>query len=73
MQSLYIDLTDNPDASPQPIHLGFRSGINHLRSYLRSLEEIGINHVAINLRFNQMEIETTLKVLADKILPDFNI
>lgn len=71
-QSLYIDLLDNPNAAPEPIHLGFRSGTNHLRSYLNSLQEIGINHVAINLRFNQADIETTLERLADEILPDFS-
>ena len=72
VQSLYIDLVDAPGASPQPIHLGFRSGINHLRSYLKSLEEIGINHVTLNLRFNQADIETTLKRLADELLADFS-
>ena len=70
-QSLYIDLTEDPDTPPQPIHLGFRSGANHLRAYLVSLQEIGVNHVAINLRFNQADIETTMKRLADDILPDF--
>ena len=71
VQSLYVDLVDDPDAAPHTIHLGFRSGVNHLRTYLKSLEEIGINHVALNLRFNQADIETTLKRLADELLPDF--
>ena len=70
-QSLYIDLTEDPDTPPQPIHLGFRSGASHLRAYLVSLQEIGVNHVAINLRFNQADIETTMKRLAGDILPDF--
>ncbi len=72
MQALYIDLAEAPETSPQPIHLGFRLGVNHLRSYLKSLEEIGINHVALNLRFNQADIETTLKRLADELLPVFS-
>ncbi|MEO0828240.1 MAG: LLM class oxidoreductase [Cyanobacteria bacterium J06642_9] len=71
MQPLYVDLTEDPDTQPQPIHLGFRLGVNHLRAYLKSLEQIGMNHVALNLRFNQSDIETTLKRLADEILPDF--
>ncbi len=71
-QSLYFDLTDDPETPPSPIHLGFRSGTNYLREYLQSIEEIGMNHVAINLRFNQGNIETTLKRLADEILPDFS-
>ncbi|MCW8934533.1 MAG: LLM class oxidoreductase [Gammaproteobacteria bacterium] len=71
VQSLYIDLLDNAAAPPQPIHLGFRCGVNHLRVYLNSLQEIGINHVALNLRFNQADTETTLKRLADDTLPNF--
>ncbi|WP_421863416.1 TIGR03571 family LLM class oxidoreductase [Marinobacter adhaerens] len=71
MQSLYIDLLADPDAPPQPIHLGFRSGMNFLKAYLRSLEEIGVNHVALNLRFNQADIEETLLYLAEDLLPEF--
>lgn len=72
MQPLYIDLVDDPGMRPQPIHLGFRLGVRHLRAYLKSLQEIGINHVALNLRFNQADIETTLKHLANEILQDFS-
>jgi luciferase-type oxidoreductase len=72
VQSLYVDLVDDPETPPKPIHLGFRLGANHLRVYLKSLEEIGVNHVALNLRFNQAGIETTLKRLADDILSDFS-
>ena len=71
MQSLYVDLAKDPQAQPQPIHLGFRLGRNYLRTYLKSLEEIGVNHVALNLRFNQADTEKTLQRLADDILPDF--
>ena len=71
MQPLYVDLAEDPEARPRPIHLGFRSGARPLRAYLKSLREIGVHHVALNLRFNQADIETTLKRLADEILPDF--
>lgn len=73
MQPLYIDLAEDPDEAPQPIHLGFRSGVKYLLGYLKSLEEIGINHVALNLRFNQADIETTLRRLADDVLPGFEV
>ena len=71
VQSLYIDLLENPDAPAQPIHLGFRSGVHYLRDYLTSLQEIGVNHVALNLRLNQAYIETTLERLADELLAEF--
>lgn len=72
MEPLYIDLTKDPDTPPQPIHLGLRLGANQLRTYLQSRQAIGINHVALNLRFNTLDIETTLKRLADDIFPEFS-
>ncbi|WP_296029037.1 LLM class oxidoreductase [uncultured Alcanivorax sp.] len=71
MQSLYVDLEDDPNVGPVPIHLGFRSGINALKKYLESLEGIGVNHVALNLRFNRAGTESTIKQLADELLPYF--
>ncbi len=70
MQPLYIDLVDEPKAPPQPIHLGFRVGAHGLRTHLKSLEAIGVNHVALNLRFNRADIETTLRRLAENLLPE---
>jgi luciferase-type oxidoreductase len=72
MQSLYIDLQENPNAAPRPIHLGFSLGVNALRTYLRQLQQIGINHVGLNLRFNTADIESTLQRLAKEVLPDFS-
>ena len=71
MQSLYIDLVADPEAPAQPIHLGFRSGIKALRRYLLDLQALGVNHVALNLRFNEADIETTLQHLSQDLLPDF--
>lgn len=72
MQSLYVDLLDDPEAPARPIHLGFQSGTGVLRRYLREIENLGINHVALNLRFNSAPIDTTLKRLAADLLPDFS-
>jgi len=47
-------------------------GANHLRAYLKSFEEIGMNHMALNLRFNEADTEETMKRLADDILPEFS-
>ncbi len=72
MQPLYVDLAEDPKTAPHPIHLGFRLGTDYLRAYLKSLEKIGINHVALNLRFNKTDIEQTIRLLAQEILPDFS-
>ena len=73
LQSLYIDLVAQNDAPPSPIHLGFSSGINYLKAYLDDLQALGINHVALNLRFNQADIGQTMEKLASDVLPAFSI
>lgn len=72
MQPMYLDLLENPDAKPQPIQLGFRLGIHYLTEYLENLRSIGVNHVAINLRFNNLHMDITLEEIADKVLPQFH-
>lgn len=71
LQPLYIDLQDNPDFKPMPIHLGFRIGTKYLVEYLYFLQEIGVNHIALNLRFNHAQIEDTLEALAKEVLEKF--
>jgi len=71
MQPLYVDLHEDDDFLPQPIHLGLRIGSNHLIDYFNHLENIGVNHIALNLRFNSNEIEKTLEYLAKKVLSKF--
>jgi len=72
MQPLYVILEDNDDFRPQPIQLGFRIGAKYLVDYLIQMQEIGVNHVAINLRFNQGDVEAALEKLAEKVFPYFD-
>ena len=72
MEPLYVDLLADADAGPSPIHLGIRGGVSHLRDYLSSRQSIGVNHVALNLRFNTMDSKSTLQRLADDLLPVFS-
>ncbi|MEM9222241.1 MAG: LLM class oxidoreductase [Pseudomonadota bacterium] len=72
MQSLYVDLVADPDAAASPIHLGFRSGSRFLLAHLAALRDAGVNHVALNLRFNGENTERTLEHLAAAILPAFH-
>ncbi|MGV6831621.1 MAG: LLM class oxidoreductase [bacterium] len=73
MQPLYVDLHEDDDFRPQPIHLGFKIGAHHLVTYFQHLQDIGVNHVAVNLRFNTDQIEHTLEQLATKVLPHFHL
>lgn len=72
MQPLYIDIQENADFKPVSIHLGFKLGINYLTEYLYTLKEIGVNHLALNLRFNTMDTDKTLTLLAEKVLSEFH-
>jgi len=73
MQPLYIDLSDKDDEPPTPIHLGIKTGKRYLLDYLLQLEAVGVNHVALNLRFNELAIHDTLNRLAEHILPAFTV
>jgi len=73
MEPLYIDLVANPEEPPQPIHLGLRLGPRHLKRYLAAREAIGVNHIALNLRFNERDIEATMTELANDVLPEFSL
>ncbi|MFD2823527.1 LLM class oxidoreductase [Lacinutrix iliipiscaria] len=72
MQPMYLDLLEDANAKPQPIQLGFRLGINYLTDYLDKLRSIGVNHLALNLRFNTMHVEDTLELIAKNVLPEFH-
>ncbi|MHA3977495.1 LLM class oxidoreductase [Halovulum sp. GXIMD14794] len=71
LQPLYIDLAPEADAPPTPIHLGFRSGVKALGQYLEAVQQTGVNHVALNLRFASGDVDETLERLAEEILPRF--
>ena len=72
VQPLYIDLIEDELATPQAIHLGFRSGVTYLVEHLKSIRSAGMNHVALNLRFNQANPENMMKRLATEELPEFH-
>ncbi|MBS4207199.1 LLM class oxidoreductase [Bacillus sp. FJAT-50079] len=70
-QSLYIDLSDNPNEDPTPIHLGFRAGHKYLISFLNTLKGIGVNHVAFNLKYGHRPVEEVIQELGEEVLPYF--
>lgn len=73
MQAMYVVLDPDPGAMPRPIQLGFRTGVRFLNQFLHLLQDAGVNHVALNLRFNTMDMEKTLEILAENVLPNFHL
>lgn len=70
-QSMFIDLTEDPDAAPSPIFLGYRLGRNRLMEELDALAGLGVNHVAFNLRHSTRPAPDVLQELAEFVLPRF--
>lgn len=70
-QPLFIDLAEEPGEDATPIFLGFRLGRIALVRHLKALEELGVNHVALQLLFNQRPAQDTVEELASEVLPHF--
>ncbi len=70
-QSLHIDLSENPNEGPTPIHLGFRTGHKFLIDYLHKLQKIGVNHVLFNNKDAQRPAEEIIQELSEEVVPHF--
>jgi luciferase-type oxidoreductase len=72
-QSLYLDLAKDPNAPPETIHLGFRSGRNFALRFFTALRIAGVNHVAINLKYSKREAVDVMDEIAAEILPSLEV
>ncbi|MCU1496409.1 MAG: 5,10-methylene tetrahydromethanopterin reductase [Acidimicrobiales bacterium] len=70
-QSLYIDLTDDPRLTPRRIHLGYRLGRVALIDILGHLQEAGVNHVVLNLKYAQRPASDIVDELGREVVPHF--
>lgn len=70
-QSLYIDLSANPNEPARPIHLGFRCGREALIAFLHELQSIGVNHVALNLKYGSRPAKDVIQELGEYVVPHF--
>lgn len=73
VQSLYIDLTEEADAPPAPIHLGYRLGRNPLIDFLKELEQSGVNHVSFNFKYAKRPAAEVLDEIGLEVLPHFAV
>jgi luciferase-type oxidoreductase len=70
-QSLYVDLEHDPKAPPHPIHLGYRLGREPLVNFLRILQQLGVNHVILNLKYGRRPAAEVVDELAREVVPRF--
>jgi luciferase-type oxidoreductase len=68
-QSLYVDVADDPQLPPTPIHLGFRAGRHFLLRFLDALRTIGVNHVILNLKYGARPASEVLEEIGTEVLP----
>ena len=69
VQSFYVDLADDPDQPPTPIHLGFRGGRHFVLRFLDALRSIGVNHVILNFKYGTRDAGEVLEEIGREILP----
>ncbi|MDP9602017.1 UNVERIFIED_ORG: luciferase-type oxidoreductase [Variovorax paradoxus] len=70
-QGLFFDLLADPDAPVQPIHSGMAAGRHALIGYLEQLRDVGVNHVAFNLKASRRPAREVLQELGEFVLPLF--
>jgi luciferase-type oxidoreductase len=71
-QSLYIDLVEDADYRPVPIHLGYKLGVNWLVEILTQLRELHVNHVILNIKYGKLSAQKVLEKIGRHVIPHFN-
>jgi luciferase-type oxidoreductase len=70
VQVMHVDLASDPTQDAEPIHQGFSAGSEWLLERLRALDDLGVDHVMINIRKSSREPETVLTQFADEVLDE---
>ncbi|OLZ39709.1 alkane 1-monooxygenase [Natrinema saccharevitans] len=63
-----VELADDRTADPEPLHLGFRAGVEWFRDYFRRLEAYGLDHAIIGIQNDDRE--AALATFADEIVDE---
>lgn len=71
-QSFYVDLSDDPDEPPRPIHLGIRGGRHSLFRVLDELRSAGVHHVILNLKYGARDAAEVLDEIGQEVLPQLD-
>ena len=69
IQSVQLDLLDDPAAPAEAIELGLRTGRHALAAYLERMRELGVAHILFNLHRGTRPVEDVLRELGEHIVP----
>lgn len=72
LQSLYIDLDASPQCPPSPIHLGYRLGRDHLVVLLQLLQDAGVDHVILNVKYGHRPAAEVIEEIGTYVIPHFS-
>jgi luciferase-type oxidoreductase len=71
IQSLHLDLLDEPTAAAEPLELGLRVGRRGLIDYLLRVEALGVSHVLLHLARSERAVLDIVDEIGAEILPLF--
>lgn len=71
IQPISVDLSEDPDAKPEPVRSGYRLGRNLLIELLEDLRKVGVNHVIFNFKRGRRPAAETMEEIAQEVLPHF--
>ena len=66
--AVQVEFADDPTAEPEPLHLGYRAGVEWFREYFRRLEDYGLDHVIVGIR--AAEPEAAMTTFANEIIDE---
>jgi len=69
IQSVQLDLLDDPAAPAEAIELGLRAGRHALAAYLERMRALGVAHILFNLHRGARPVDDVLHELGAEILP----
>jgi len=73
ISAIHLNLDSNDNATFKPQRFGGTVGINHLTEYLKAYENVGVNHMAINLRKSETPVKEAIIKIQKVVLREFDI
>jgi luciferase-type oxidoreductase len=69
VQSLVVDLDDDPQLPPTPIASGFKAGRHFLLRFLDALRAVGVNHVMLDIAHGARPAVEVLEEIGTAVVP----
>lgn len=68
VQVMHVDLDEDPNADPTPIHQGFSAGSEWFLERMRAVRDLGVDHVMINIRSSERDPKTVIGEFGDEVI-----